>query len=265
MKNIKITASINPVNYAVNNYNADNCYVELASLKYDEEEQETSAKFIPLNLTLVNVTDVRKFRKLVIHNYYKQVVSLATDALMAIQKKQGELEQAEKFEQASKLDEKIEALETIIEDYTSIRKALPIVTEEVSASVNTFASFVASAVSGYVVAGASCKEVANSFAKQLKKEATDKETKEVISSVLERLSVKEDTGIVKKYRMNVSASLYKDLESRFYKGRKLDAKTGRIKKTYDTDGNILVKELTLAIVEDLQRKATTKKQESNKQ
>ena len=44
------------------------------------------------------------------------------------------------------------------------------------------------------------------------------------------------------------------MKSRYYKGRKLN-KTGNVVKSYDEKGKLVYKEIALAIVEDLQKKA----------
>lgn len=112
----------------------------------------------------------------------------------------------------------------------------------------TFERVCASCFSGRWVSCTDPIKIIRGFEDQKNKD----EMKAIIDEFLAGVSEKTDTATVRKYWFRCSNTLYEDVKSSYYKGRKI-AK-GLVKKAFDGKGHAVRREIILAMVEAMQAK-----------
>lgn len=233
----------------------------LSLVRYSPVKDDCKVYAIDLNLT--PITDITCFRDIVAYHYYSQLNSI-NDKII------------DKLEDQSKQDmltsEDKHTLECAKEYKSELASILALFEKAVSAydnkSIKNLAEsdivsqYIAGTLTGQYPDTMVLNEVvqtASAYYEILSRDATGKEQKEgylaarkSLEKACNTLSFSE-TCYSKEYKNHANSVLTKsvvtDIVSRYYKGRSINGKTGRVQRKVDTKGANMRKELVLACLE----------------
>lgn len=232
----------------------------LSLVRYNPAKDDCKVYAIDLNLT--PITDITCFRDIVAYHYYSQLNSINDKLIdkyddmnkqdMLTSDDKHTLECAKEYK--SELTSILALFETPVDSYKNSIKNL--------ASTDIVSQYIAGTLTGQYPDTMVLNEVVQTGSKYyeiLSMDATQKDQKQVYldaRSALEKacntLSFSE-TCYSKAYKNHANQVLTKsivtDIVSRYYKGRSINGKTGRVQRKVDTKGANMRKELVLACLE----------------
>lgn len=218
-------------------------------------EEKDAWKFSTLDCDLHFVKDKKAFARLVESAYMSQTVTVLTTKINAIKK--AEEENRATLEQ-SKSRKSLEDLRTYFNELLA-----NVFTKEQVAFANNdkFIGFCAAYFSKHEVDN---MKLAGIYAllNALANDYSLKDTRPLLQKVVESFTIKEEDDIYFTYHFNASAGLTDEVMKAYYKGRKI--KSGRVAKSFDTNGKSVKNEIILAVIEDLQNKTRKKYEEEKK-
>lgn len=233
----------------------------LSLVRYNPVKDDCKVYAIDLNLT--PITDISCFRDIVAYHYYSQLNSINDKIIDKLedQSKQDMLTSEDKHTLECAKEYKLELasiitlFETPVDSYNN--KSIKML-----ADTDIVSQYIAGTLTGQYPDTMVLNEVvqtASAYYEILSRDATGKEQKEgylAARSALEKacnvLSFSE-TCYSKEYKNHANQVLTKsvvtDIVSRYYKGRSINGKTGRVQRKVDTKGVNMRKELVLACLE----------------
>ena len=233
----------------------------LSLVRYNPVKDDCKVYIIDLNLT--PITDVTCYRDIVAYHYYNQLSSINDKLIDKYDdmNKQDMLKPEDKDiwtrakEYSSDLKDILALFETAVSAYNN--KSIKML-----ADTDIVSQYIAGTLTGQYPDTMVLNEVvqtASAYYEILSRDATGKEQKEgylAARSALEKacnvLSFSE-TCYSKEYKNHANQVLTKsvvtDIVSRYYKGRSINSKTGRVQRKVDTKGANMRKELVLACLE----------------
>lgn len=245
---IKSTQTMKPIDYAKMQLEVvTGQYVaSVLVLRPNTENNEVVATVQLISLKLRNVLNYELMTRLFQVAYYMQADCINSSALSSLEEKELEEDLTEK-----ELKEKA-LREEMVEFYEEVASLFS--EEEIAFCKNdTFVNMLAGAITGDFSVCIRNGSSMNSMLAILGREHTHNEIKECATAYCLSLTGYTDQ-LYNGYHLNCNAQLAREIEHRYYKGRKL-TKSGTVKKEYDKDGKVIRKEIALAIIEDLQKKA----------
>lgn len=224
-------------------------------------------KIYAIDLNLTPITDVTCFRDIVAYHYYSQL-SFINDKLIDKyddMNKQDMLSSEDKDiwtrakEYSSELKDILSLFETAVSAYNN--KSIKNLAES-----DIVSQYIVGTLTGNYPDTMVLNEVVQTGGKYyeiLSMDATQKDQKQAYLDARESLEKAcnvlsfADTCYSKEYRNHANSVLTKsvvtDIVSRYYKGRSINAKTGRVQRKVDTKGVNMRKELVLACLEKMHK------------
>lgn len=233
--------------------------------KYDMKTGE--GKTFKLSIDFKPVTNITCFRQVVMSAYYAQVQERNNEHIASLKEKldSGTLtvDQNLKASNDKKLAEEYAEELTAIMDYFSTPVSdFEDKSPKALADNSTIAQFVAGTISGSYPDVLELNEVvktASEYYSLLQKDSTQSELKESYQTTRKALEVVcnklsfDETCFSSQYNNHANQLLTKavvvDIVSRYYKGRRIDSKTGKVARSVDTKGLTMRKEIILACLE----------------
>lgn len=230
-------------------------------VRYNAVKDDCKVYAIDLNLT--PITDLTCFRDIVAYHYYTQLSSINDKLIDKLedQSKQDMLTAEDKHtlecakEYSSELDSILALFETPVDSYNnkSIKNL---------ADTDIVSQYIAGTLTGQYPDTMVLNEVVQTGGKYyeiLSMDSTQKDQKQAyldartsLEKACNTLSFSE-TCYSKEYKNHANSVLTKsvvtDIVSRYYKGRSINGKTGRVQRKVDTKGANMRKELVLACLE----------------
>ncbi len=233
--------------------------------KYDMKTGE--GKVLKLSIDYTPITNITCFRQVVMSAYYAQIKEHNDNYIKALTDRLNNesltVDQNLKTSNEKKLAEEYkEELEAILEYFSTPVLDYNNQSPKVLAENSSIAQFVASTISGSYPDVLDMNDTINKakeYYELLQKEATQKElkdayleTRQALEKVCNKLSF-EETCFSSEYKNHANASLTKgtvlDIVTRWYRGRRINSKTGRVMRTVDSKGANMKKEIILACIE----------------
>lgn len=255
MRDIKLTltTTCNPIDYAREQLKVvDGQYVaRLVQLSVDNNENDVKASVKSINCKLRNVQNVKAFTRLVQVTFYKHSLGIAESRVSTLENAEIERDLTKNEQNELSLTKSV-----IIPSYQELVK-LATPEEMAFISTDTFLNCVVATITGdFSVAIRNGASLNNVLAK-LSGNAPTKELQTELTNYTLKITGEKDK-VYNGYNLNCNSSLCTDVKARYYKGRKYSG-SGNVTKAYDTNGQLVRKEIMLAIVEDLQKKEEQKK------
>lgn len=233
----------------------------LSLVRYNPVKDDCKVYVIDLNL--IPITDITCFRDIVAYHYYSQLNSINDKLIDKLedQSKQDMLTSEDKHtlecakEYKSELDSILALFENPVDKYgnKSIKNL---------ANTDIVSQYIAGTLTGQYPDTMVLNEVVQTGGKYyeiLSMDSTQKDQKQAyldartsLEKACNTLSFSE-TCYSKEYKNHANSVLTKsvvtDIVSRYYKGRSINGKTGRVQRKVDTKGANMRKELVLACLE----------------
>lgn len=250
MKNITLntTVTVNPTNYAIEQLEVaeHQTVAKMVTFSVDREERDVKVGIKSMDCKLRNVKNISSFIRLVCCAFYMQSANLNDKRLSILSDKDAEngLSDGERVEEEVRQLIKIE-LDIILSNFTN--------EEKMFCKVDSFVNCVSGALSGDFSVCYKNGASINSIVSKLATNTPDKEMKEAITKFTLAITGEND-DVYNGYNLNCNGALLNDVKHRYYKGRSVN-KDGKVVQKYDKDGTLVAKEIALAIIEDLQKKA----------
>lgn len=239
----------------------------LTLIDYNVKKDEYN-KPVNLYINLKPITNMACFRAIVACNYYTQLLNKTTAHITTLTEKSSErqLTAEEKTEKGTleeykkELENALEYFDTPVQEYGNL-----------SVKVLSESDLVAQALAGSLTGEMPFITEINPAIQKAQvyynitrgiKEKDDKITEKTaytecraeLEKVCNALSM-EETCYSQEWNNHANAVLTKDVTmdilSRYYKGRKIDKKSGKVAKSFDKKGATMKKELVLACIEKL--------------
>lgn len=232
----------------------------LSLVRYNPVKDDCKVYAIDLNLT--PITDITCFRDMVAYHYYSQLSSINDKVIDKYEdmNKQDMLKPEDKDiwtrakEYSSDLKDIIALFETPVDSYKNSIKNL--------AESDIVSQYISGTLTGQYPDTMVLNEVVQTGSKYyeiLSMDSTQKDQKQAyldartsLEKACNTLSFSE-TCYSKEYKNHANSVLTKsvvtDIVSRYYKGRSINGKTGRVQRKVDTKGANMRKELVLACLE----------------
>lgn len=239
----------------------------ISLIDYNVKKNEYN-KPVNLCINLKPITNMACFREVVACNYYSQLLNKTTAHLTTLTDKSSERqltaeEKAEKSileEYKKELEESLTYFETPVQEYDDLSiKVLSetdLVAQALAGSLTGELPFIAEmnpAIQKAQIYYNVTRDIKEKGDKTTEKTAYA-ECRSELEKVCNALSM-EETCYSKAWNNHANAVLTKDVTmdilSRYYKGRKVDKKTGKVAKGFDKKGATMKKELVLACIEKL--------------
>lgn len=233
----------------------------LSLVRYNPVKDDCKVYAIDLNLT--PISDMTCYRDIVAYHYYSQLSSINDKVIDKYEdmNKQDMLSQEDKDiwtrskEYKSELDSILALFETPVNAYNN--KSIKML-----ADTDIVSQYIAGTLTGQYPDTMVLNEVvqtASAYYEILSRDATGKEQKEGYLTARKSLEKAcnvlsfNETCYSKEHRNHANQVLTKsvvtDIVSRYYKGRSINGKTGRVQRKVDTKGANMRKELVLACLE----------------
>ena len=233
----------------------------LSLVRYNPVKDDCKVYVIDLNL--IPITDITCFRDIVAYHYYSQLSSINDKLIDKLedQSKQDMLTSEDKHtlecakEYKSELDSILALFETPVDSYNN---------KSIKSLANTdiVSQYISGTLTGQYPDTMVLNEVVQTGSKYyeiLSMDATKEVQKQGYLSARTALEKAcnilsfADTCYSKEYKNHANSVLTKsvvtDIVSRYYKGRSINGKTGRVQRKVDTKGANMRKELVLACLE----------------
>lgn len=233
----------------------------LSLVRYNPVKDDCKVYAIDLNLT--PITDITCFRDMVAYHYYSQLSSINDKIIDKYEdmNKQDMLKPEDKDiwtrakEYSSNLKDILALFETPVDSYNnnSIKNL---------ANTDIVSQFIAGTLTGQYPDTMVLNEVVQTGGKYYETLSMDSTQKDQKQAYLDARSALEkacnvlsfaETCYSKEYKNHANSVLTKsvvtDIVSRYYKGRSINSKTGRVQRKVDTKGASMRKELVLACLE----------------
>lgn len=265
-ENNEVTKTISLVDYVKDQCTPthDNDRVVMLA-KYDMKTGE--GKVFKLSVDFTPITNITCFRQVVMAAYYVQIKEHNDNLIKTLTDKLNSesltVDQNLKTSNERKLAEEYkEELEAIVEYFSTPVSDYNNQSPKKLAEESTIAQFVAGTISGSYPDVLDMNDTINKskeYYEMLQREATQKELKDAylearqaLEKICNNLSF-EKTCFSDEHKNHANATLTKgtvlDIVTRWYRGRRINSKTGRVIRSVDSKGATMKKEIVLACLE----------------